>query len=260
MQDSKVLLHVHPGRLAVAGVAVLLLAATSGSAAQPRPSAAAPPVRVVVVGDSLSTGHGTSPQQAWPALMRADPDVAGLEIVNAAEDGSGYLSVGDYNGTFGTQVDDFVTPDTGIVVFFGSENDLGYASSDVGDAALAALDRAETLAPEARMIVVGPPSYTTQPDPGLVDISDQLRNATARAGGEFVDPIAEGWISDDFDDLIGPDGDHPTVLGQQYLLEHIGAYLEQAAPAAAAALEGRQDARGPDQAPQSVPQAGVSGN
>ncbi|HKU01948.1 MAG TPA: SGNH/GDSL hydrolase family protein [Arthrobacter sp.] len=245
MQDS-VLLHGHPARLVTAGVAAILLAVTSGSAAQTRPSASAEPlVRVVVVGDSLSTGHGTSPQEAWPALMRTDPGVAGLEVVNAAEDGSGYVSLGDYNGTFGTQVDDFVTPDTGIVVFFGSENDLGYASSDVGDAALAAMDRAEALAPEARIIVVGPPSYTSNPDPGLVDISDQLRTATAKAGAEFVDPISEGWISDDFDDLIGPDGDHPTVLGQHYLLEHIGAYLEQAAPAAEAALEGRQDLHKP---------------
>jgi len=245
MQD-RVLLHGHSGRVVAAGAAALLLAVTSGSAAQSQPVAAGEPaVRVVVVGDSLSTGHGTSPQQAWPALMRKEPEVAGLEVVNAAEDGSGYLSTGDFGGTFGTEVEDFVTPDTGIVVFFGSENDLGYAPADIGDAALAAMDRAETLAPDAKIIVVGPPSYTAIPDPGLVDISDQLKGAARQAGGEFVDPIAEGWISDDFDDLIGPDGDHPTVAGQHYLLEHIGAYLQQAAPAAAAAMEGRQDPRKP---------------
>lgn len=231
------LLQGHPGRAIAAAAAGLLLVVTSGSAARTQPPAtAAPPVRVVVVGDSLSTGHGTSPQQAWPALMRTDPDAAGLEIINAAEDGSGYLSVGDYNGTFGTQVDDYVTADTGIVVFFGSENDLGYAPSDLGDAALAAMDRAEALAPEAKLIVVGPPSYTATPDPGLVDISDELKAAARQAGAEFVDPIAEGWISGDFEDLIGPDGDHPTVAGQHYLLEHIGAHLEQTVPAAAVAL------------------------
>lgn len=235
MQHS-VLLHRHPGRLVAAGAVGLALAVTSGSTAQAPPlAAAAPPVRVVVVGDSLSTGHGTSPQQAWPALIRKDPLGAGLEVVNAAQNGSGYLSPGDFDGTFGTEVEDFVTSDTGIVVFFGSENDLGYAPSDVGEAALAAMDRAEALAPEAKIIVVGPPSYSADPDPALVDISGQLRSAAREAGGEFVDPIAEGWISDDFDDLIGPDGDHPTVLGQHYLLEHIGAYLEQVAPAAAAA-------------------------
>lgn len=232
----------HPGRVIAAGAVGLVLAITSGSTAPTQPPAAAAPVRVVVVGDSLSTGHGTSPQQAWPALMRKDPLGAGLEVVNAAENGSGYLSTGDLDGTFGTEVEDFVTPDTGIVVFFGSENDLGFAPADVGGAALAAMDRAEALAPEAKIIVVGPPSYSATPDPALVDISDQLRAAARQAGGEFVDPIAEGWISDDFDDLIGPDGDHPTVLGQHYLLEHIGAYLEQAAPASAAA-QGRPEAQ-----------------
>ena len=237
-----VLLRRHPVRLMAAGVVGLALAVTSGSAAQTRTlPTAAPPVRLVVVGDSLSTGHGTSPQQAWPALIRQEPLGAGLEVVNAAQNGSGYLSPGDFDGTFGTEVEDFVTPDTGIVVFFGSENDLGYAPSDVGDAALAAMDRAEALAPAAKIIVVGPPSYTAVPDPALVDISGQLKAAARQAGGEFVDPIAEGWISDDFDDLIGPDGDHPTVQGQHYLLEHIGAHLEQAAPAAAA--QGRPEAQ-----------------
>jgi acyl-CoA thioesterase I len=235
--------HRHPGRVIAAGAVGLVLAATSGSTAQTQPPVtAAPPVRVVVVGDSLSTGHGTSPQQAWPALLRKDPLGAGLEVVNAAENGSGYLSTGDLDGTFGTEVESFVTPDTGIVVFFGSENDLGHAPADIGDAALAAMDRAEALAPAAKLIVVGPPSYSEVPNPALVDISDQLRAAARQAGGEFVDPIAEGWISDDFDDLIGPDGDHPTVLGQHYLLEHIGVHLEQAAPAAAAAQE-RPDAQ-----------------
>ena len=235
-------LRGHPARLIAAGTFGVLLAVTSGSAAQTLPPATGEaPVRVVVVGDSLSTGHGTSPQEAWPALMRNDPVGAGLEVVNAAEDGSGYVSPGDFDGTFGTQVEDLVNANTGIVVFFGSENDLGYSSDEIGDAALAAMDRAETLAPEAKIIVVGPPSYSTDPDPGLLEISSQLKAATARAGGEFVDPIAEGWISSDFGDLIGPDGDHPTVAGQHYLLEHIGAYLEQAAPAAAAAVQGRPE-------------------
>lgn len=227
--------RAHRGRMIKAATAALLLvAATSALAGRPQPvGPAAHPTRVVVVGDSLSTGHGTSPEDAWPALMRKDPLGAGFELFNAAENGSGYLSPGDYDGTFGTQVEDFVTPDTGVVVFFGSENDLGYAPPDIGDAALAAVTRAEELAPAAKIIVVGPPSYTATPDPALVDISTALKSAAREAGGEFVDPIEEGWISDDFDDLIGPDGDHPTVAGQHYLLEHIGARIDQASPAAA---------------------------
>ncbi|MHC6594380.1 SGNH/GDSL hydrolase family protein [Arthrobacter sp. C152] len=233
--------RAHRGRLIAAGTgALLLLAATSSIAGRPQPvGAPVHPVRVVVVGDSLSTGYGTSPEDAWPALVRQDPLGTGLEVINAAENGSGYLSPGDYNGTFETQVRDFVTPDTGVVVFFGSENDLGYPAPDIGDAALAAVTRAEELAPAAKIIVVGPPSYTAIPDPGLVDISTALKSAAREAGGEFVDPIAEGWISDDVDDLIGPDGDHPTVTGQHYLLERIGARIDEASASAAVSIQGR---------------------
>jgi acyl-CoA thioesterase-1 len=226
--------RVRHRRLAAAGVLLCLLPVAATSGRQPAITAA-PSARVVVVGDSLSTGHGTSPQQAWPALLRTDPVLAGVQVVNAAENGSGYLRPGDSDGTFGTQVDQFVTPQTGVVVFFGSENDLGYATSALGDAASAAITHAEALAPAAKIIVVGPPSYSGDPDPGLLDIRGQLKSAAQGAGAEFVDPIAEGWISDDVEDLIGPDGDHPTVAGQHYLLERIAAVIEQASPGPPAA-------------------------
>jgi acyl-CoA thioesterase I len=230
---SNPLPRVHHRRLAAAGVLLCLVPAAAASARQPVVTAG-PSVRVVVVGDSLSTGHGTSPEQAWPALIRTAPLLAGAQVLNAAENGSGYLSPGDSDGTFGTQVDQFVTPDTGVVLFFGSENDLGYATSAVGDAASAAITHAQALAPAAKIIVVGPPSYSGDPDQGLLDIRGQLKSAAQGAGAEFVDPIAEGWISDDVEDLIGPDGDHPTVAGQHYLLQHIAAVIEQASAGSAA--------------------------
>ena len=221
--------HRRHSWLVAAGVAACLAVAALACAAQPVVTAA-PAVRVVVVGDSLSTGHGTSPQYAWPALIRTDPRLAGFQVVNAAENGSGYVRPGDTDGTFGSQVDQFVTRDTGVVVFFGSENDLDYDPAAVGAAAFAAITHAEAVAPAAKIIVVGPPSYSTDADQGLLEIRGQLKSAAQGAGAEFVDPIAEGWISNDVEDLIGPDGDHPTVAGQQYLLEHITAVIEQAAP------------------------------
>jgi len=218
-------------RLALAAVLLCLVPVAAASGRQPTSKAASsPPARVVVVGDSLSTGRGTSPEQAWPVLLRSDPVLAGAQVVNAAENGSGYLSTGDFDGTFGTQVDQFVTPKTDVVVFFGSENDLGFAAGAVGGAASDAITHAEAIAPAAKIIVVGPPSYSSEPDQGLLDIRAQLKSAAQGAGAEFVDPIAEGWISGDVEDLIGPDGDHPTAAGQYYLLDHIGAVIDQAWP------------------------------
>lgn len=223
--------HKHRGWLAAVGALIFVVPAAAAPAAL-HPGASAPSVRVVVVGDSLSTGHGTSPLQAWPALIREDPLLSGYQVLNAAENGSGYVTPGDVDGTFGTQVHEFVTPDTGVVVFFGSENDLGQAPRAVAGAASAAIAEAHALAPAAKIIVVGPPSYSPDPDPGLLDISEQLKTAALWTGAEFVDPIAEGWIRGDVDDLIGPDGDHPTVAGQHYLLEHIAPIIEQSSPEA----------------------------
>lgn len=55
----------------------------------PAPVASAPRPRVVALGDSLTAGLGLPPEQAWPALVQAKADAAGLavEIVNAGVSG-----------------------------------------------------------------------------------------------------------------------------------------------------------------------------
>ncbi|GAC1455297.1 MAG: SGNH/GDSL hydrolase family protein [Pseudarthrobacter sp.] len=208
-------------QFAVAGLSILILTAAASAPARPT-RARSPTGRIVVVGDSLSTGYGTSPQLAWPALLSADARFRGnVNIVNAAENGSGYLSQGDFDGTFGTQVSSFVTPDTDLVVLFGSENDIGYTPNAVHDAAKATLNAARAIAPDARLIVIGPPSYTPEPEPERLDVSQELQAAARDADACFVDPISEFWISGQVDELIGPDGDHPTEAGQRYLLERM---------------------------------------
>ncbi|GGH94584.1 SGNH/GDSL hydrolase family protein [Arthrobacter liuii] len=208
-------------QLAAASLSVLVLMAAG--AVPPHPArAGVPPVRIVVVGDSLSTGYGTSPQLAWPALLSADPRFKGnVNVINAAVNGSGYVSQGDFDGTFGTQVSSFVTPDTDIVVFFGSENDMGYAPNAVHDAAKATLTAAEATAPNTRFIVVGPPSYTPDPEPERLNVRHEIQAAARDTDAQFVDPISESWISGQVDELIGPDGDHPTEAGQRYLRERM---------------------------------------
>lgn len=208
-------------QFALAGLSILVLIAAA-PAPPSQVSAGAPPVRIVVIGDSLSTGFGTSPQLSWPALLSADSRVRdNIKIVNAAENGSGYLSQGNFDGTFGTQVSSFVTPDTDSVVFFGSENDMGYTPEALHDAAKATLTAAHAIAPNARVIVIGPPSYTPEPEPERLNVRQELQAAARDTGAYFVDPISESWISGQVDELIGPDGDHPTEAGQRYLREHM---------------------------------------
>ena len=135
-------------------------------------------LRLVVVGDSLSTGYGTSPSWAWPRLLSAE-DPGRVDVVNASENGGGYLAVGDDGGTFGSQAAASVTADTGMVVFFGSENDMGEDPSDVADAAVAALESARSAAPAAKIVVVGPTAFTDEPE-GLWSLALQ------RKGGAYA--------------------------------------------------------------------------
>lgn len=220
--------------IATACLSVLVLLSACSSDAGPRSATAQP--TVVIIGDSLSTGHGTSPDDAWPHLVENDPGFQQFQttIVNAAHDGSGYVSVGEDGSTFGSQVDTAVTGQTRLVLFFGSENDMGTAPGETEAAASLAFASVKSRAPQADILVVGPPSYTSSPEAERLDVRNQDRAAALKAGADFVDPIDLGWIMYDAADLIGPDGDHPSAAGQQYLQAKmealIGPRIQQASP------------------------------
>ncbi|GAB3275841.1 SGNH/GDSL hydrolase family protein [Sinomonas notoginsengisoli] len=204
------------------GAALMLAAALTGTflAADQgaAPASAAPAVRVVVVGDSLSTGYGTAAGWAWPHLL-SQQEHGRLDVVNASENGDGYLALGEEDGTFGSHAADAVTPETRVVVFFGSENDWGEDPADIADAAVAAVESVRSAAPDARVVMVGPTAFTDEPEPERLAIRDALKSAATRAKAEFVDPLAENWLAGD--QFEGADGDHPTVAGQEHLRDEM---------------------------------------
>lgn len=209
----------------LAGICILAGLTAAGLSANPAPprTSAVPSnphaTQVVIIGDSLSTGYGTSAEMAWPHLVENDTAqrVHPLQITNAATNGSGYLSIGDGDRTFASEISESVTATTRIVLIFGSENDMGSDNTELKKAATAAYTQAKAAAPHAVIIAVGPPSSTTTPDPELLQVRDQDQAAAAEAGITFIDPIQDQWIMGHADQLIGPDGDHPSEEGQHYL-------------------------------------------
>jgi acyl-CoA thioesterase I len=204
------------------------LPATSG----PTTGSADAPLRVVVIGDSLSTGLGTSPQHAWPKLLESGhlPDKRPLLVTNAAENGSGYLAAGEDGDTFSTEVQTAVTPDADVIVFFGSDNDTGTDPEELGKAAAATFAVASSLAPNAALVAVGPLSGSDELDPVLADVRDADASAALAMGVQFVDPIAEQWLSGRASVLLGPDGEHPSAKGQKFLREKMKRILSAAEP------------------------------
>ena len=190
------------------------------------------PHNVVVIGDSLSTGFGTSAKDAWPNLIDSDSrdDSDPLNVVNVAQNGSGYLQVGWNKSTFGSQVQQAVTPDTDLVVFFGSENDRGFDPNKLTAAMTDAYTAAKEKSPNATVLVVGPPAYSNQPEANRLAVRDAVQDAAEATGAKFVDPIALGWIVNDVDDLVGPDGVHPSVAGQEDLRDKMEALIKDTFP------------------------------
>ncbi|MDQ0708369.1 acyl-CoA thioesterase-1 [Arthrobacter woluwensis] len=215
--------------LAVGGPVATLLGACGTSAQAATRATPAPPGQsnVVIIGDSLSTGFGTSPEQAWPTLLsqRFTTQEPSLILVNGAQNGSGYVTTGSEGDTFGAEVQRYVNAWTRTVLFFGSDNDLGEDPPQIKQAALAALQDVRLRAPHARRIVVGPPAYSADPDQDLLAIRDALKAAAEASSAEFVDPIALDWMASQADALLGPDGEHPSPAGHVRLADLMGAVL-----------------------------------
>jgi len=83
------------------------------------------------------------------------------------------------------------------------------------------LGRIKTLAPDATLIVVGPPSTPADPGQQLTEIRDALQKSAQQSRGTFADPLALGWFQGSDSMYIGPDGEHPTAAGEQYLAQHM---------------------------------------
>ncbi len=188
---------------------------------------------IAVIGDSYTTGgpegglgaNGWTTRAGQMLLRDGRPVTASV----AAEGGAGYGVRGNHGSLFTDLVPRAVTADDAVVVFFGSRND------DVADPGLLAgamhdaLARARDLAPSATLLVIGPPWPTADVPAAIWRVRDTLAAQTWLVGGEFVDPLAEGWFVGR-PDLIGADGIHPTDAGHAYLAERIAPLISARLP------------------------------
>jgi lysophospholipase L1-like esterase len=188
------------------------------------PAQAATPTHIAVIGDSYTAGStegGNGPQswteQAWKLLAHRGIDI---QADVAAEGGSGYGQPGNHGSVFQDLTARAVRRSDVLVVFFGSRNDQPVNPAEFPDMAAGTLHLARYTAPDARVLVIGPPWPTAAPPPAVLAIRNSLRAQAAAVGAAFADPIAENWFVGR-PDLIGHDGVHPTDAGHAYMAEKI---------------------------------------
>ncbi|MGW0042403.1 SGNH/GDSL hydrolase family protein [Rhodococcus sp. NPDC003348] len=188
------------------------------------------PVSALFIGDSytvssnfveLSYACRAAVQMRWTCDVSAIP-------------GSGYISGGAANrfplvGEPGssTSIPERIPSlaveyDPDVVVLDGGRNDLFPPAEDVGKAMAYALDEARRAWPDATLVFLRP-RYLMNPadDLGFDDeFMARLEADPAAAGVVFLDPIAASFpAGQDTSVLLGPDGRHPNVTGEQQLAD-----------------------------------------
>jgi len=203
--------------------AVLVLGACSEDpsvAADTTPSASASTrawddaagVDLVVIGDSITGGHGLTTAEAWPARVA---DEQGWSLTNLSCDGAGVAALGDADdcaSAYATLVKRAEDLRPQVVIVQASSNDLGLDTAEVRSATDRVVDDVHRRLPHATLIGLSAIWDQDAPPAQLGRVSKAMRTALHREGGTYVD-IGEPlrghptWMQ--------PDDVHPTVRGQQ---------------------------------------------
>jgi acyl-CoA thioesterase-1 len=206
-------------------VSLVALAVLSGCAAAnagtSEPSAASLPagaLRVAVIGDSIESGLGLDPSEAWPALLAAEH---GWRLDNLSEPGAGFVAQGPDGKTYSAQVDTALAAKPELVLVGASDNDLDADADQVASTMQQAVDRLHTALPDTR--IVGFSALTgSATDDDLSPGDAALRRTVADVGGTWLDL---GQPYRDRAGLVQDDGEHPTLPGQQAIAATVEAKL-----------------------------------
>jgi lysophospholipase L1-like esterase len=211
--------------LALVVAAPVLVGRATAMPATPPPAAIAAPAGagpaghpVVVLGASISAGTGSTPEQAWPAVVGR---CLGRRVVVGAVPGAGYVATG--RGARGPVVRllreaDLARLDPSLVVLQAGHNDIGTPGPQLRAAVTTAVETAHRDAPRAPLALLTVVAHAGDPSTAARATDAAIVEAARRAdpGVVVLDPLVEGWS---FPRVA--DGLHPTATGQRLLAGHV---------------------------------------
>lgn len=179
--------------------------------------------RVVVIGDSITIGHGLRPDLAWPELLAARDH---LRLTDLGCDGAGVLAEGDdqCSATYEELAEQAAALHPAVVVLQASSNDLGQDDDELDGATQQLVAAVHRLLPRARVVGLSAVWDQDAPPAQLAVISAAMRTAVDGVGGSWLDlgqPLRghPGWMQRD--DV------HPTARGQRALLAAVTGALDR---------------------------------
>lgn len=178
-------------------------------------------------GSDMGGGRGTPENWVSRVSNQLRPEVPDLVTAERGLGGSGYVAVGPSGIVFADEVRKSLTPEADLVSIFGSINDKNVPPAEVAQAADTLLADVKKIAPDAKVVVIGPAWMNADVPDNILEIRNALSDAAERRGAAWVDPISDRWFFDRTD-LIGEDGVHPTNDGHAYMAERIAPHLAAA--------------------------------
>lgn len=187
------------------------------------PASAPAPVRTVALGDSLMSGFGLDPAEAWPVLLAGRGTVT---MTNLACPGMGFVVQGDCGTTYAGFVPAVAALQPQLLIVESSSNDFWEDADEIRADTSDTVTELHDAAPDARIVGLSTiwNDEDEVPDDTAVT-SDALRDAVESVGGTFLDvgqPLRghPEWMQED--DV------HPTARGQRAIEQTVMSALQDA--------------------------------
>lgn len=205
-------------------------ASPSFSAAPPPASGSASPApaspattRVVALGDSVMSGYGLAPDEAWPLLLA---DRAHVHLTNLACPGMGFVVAGECGTSYEGLVPAVAALQPQLLVVESSSNDFWEDPDEIRDDTDSTIAQLHDAAPDA--LIVGL-STIWNDDPDVPDdtavTSEALRDAVDAVGGTFLD-VGQPLVG--HPEWMQEDDVHPTARGQRAIEQTVMTTLRDA--------------------------------
>ena len=181
-------------------------AAPAGPGATP----AAPQPSLVILGDSLTAGYGLAADQAYPALLQAEVDKAGLalRVVNAGRSG-------DTTAGGAARVDYYLRPEVaprGLVVWLGANDILrGLPVEEIEKNLRAIVDKARAFDAKLPVFLVQMRAFPNLGKDYGAAFEAIYPRVAEDTGATLIPFPMEGVAGDPA--MNQPDGIHPTAEG-----------------------------------------------
>lgn len=176
---------------------------------------------VLFLGTSLTAGLGVASEEAYPALIQARIDSAGLgfRVVNAGV--SGETSAGGLR-----RIDWLLRQPVDVLVLELGANDM-LRGQDV--AAMRAnlqqiIDRTRGAHPEARIVIAGMQAAPNLGEPYASEFAATFVELAVENDAALIPFLLDGVAG--VPELNQPDGNHPTAEGQSIVADNVWGVLE----------------------------------